>query len=177
MSEQPGRAIFLDRDGTVVEDTGYLSRPEEVRVLPGAAEALRALRGEGYLLVLVSNQSGIGRGLITPEQAEAVHERVVAELERAGVTIDASYYCPHAPDEGCRCRKPAPGLILDAAEALEVDRAKSFMVGNSPSDVAAGKAAGCRTIAVGAEVETGAHWTASGWADVLKIVLAEREAA
>ena len=179
MSEPVGRAVFLDRDGTIVVDTGYLSSPDEVRLLPGAAEALRALRREGFLLVVVSNQSGIGRGLITPEQAEAVHARIVAELEREGVTIDASHYCPHAPDAGCRCRKPEPGLILDAAQALDVDLAGSFMVGNSASDVAAGKAAGCRTILLGseAESESGADWTAASWADAVEIVLAEREAA
>jgi D-glycero-D-manno-heptose 1,7-bisphosphate phosphatase len=171
------RAVFLDRDGTVIQDAGYPSRAEQVRLVPGAAEALRTLRDEGFLLAVVSNQSGIGRGLITPEEAAAVHERFVGELERRGVSLDAARYCPHKPDAGCLCRKPAPGLILDAARTLGVDPAKSFMVGNSASDVAAGRSAGCRTIAIGAEEETAADWTASSWAQVVEIVLAERRAA
>jgi histidinol-phosphate phosphatase family protein len=171
------RAVFLDRDGTVIEDAHYPSSADQVRVRPGAAEALRALRDDGFLLAVVSNQSGIGRGLITSEQAAEVHERFVAELERRDVRLDAVRYCPHTPDEGCVCRKPAPGLILDAADELGADPSKSFMVGDTASDVAAGKAAGCRTIAIGARGETGADWTATSWAEVVAIVRAGREAA
>ncbi len=140
------RAVFLDRDGTLIDDVGYISDPDDVRLVPGAADALRALRGAGFRLVVASNRSGLGRGLVTQDQADAVHQRFVEELERAGAEIDAAYYCPHAPEERCACRKPLPGLIIDAARELELDLERSFMVGNSDVDVAAGEAAGCRTI-------------------------------
>jgi histidinol-phosphate phosphatase family protein len=142
-------AVFLDRDGTLIDDVGYISDPEDVRLVSGAAEALRALRDDGFALVVVSNQSGIGRGVTTQEQADAVHRRFLEELERAGAGIDATYYCPHTPEDGCTCRKPLPGLILDAARELELDLERSTMVGNSEVDVAAGEAAGTRTILLG----------------------------
>ena len=142
-------AVFLDRDGTLIDDVGYLSDPEDVRLVPGAADALRALRGDGLALVVVSNQSGIGRGLTTQEEADAVHRRFLEELERTDAGIDAAYYCPHTPEDGCLCRKPLPGLILDAARELELDLERSTMVGNSDVDVAAGEAAGTRTILLG----------------------------
>jgi D-glycero-D-manno-heptose 1,7-bisphosphate phosphatase len=144
MSGDP--AVFLDRDGTLIDDVGYISDPADVRLVPGAADALQALRDAGFRLVVASNQSGLGRGLVTQEEADAVHQRFVEELDRAGGQIDAAYYCPHAPEEGCDCRKPLPGLIIDAARELELDLKRSFMVGNSDVDVAAGKAAGCRAI-------------------------------
>ena len=140
------RAVFLDRDGTLIDDVGYIADPEDVRLVPGAADGLRALRDAGFRLVVASNQSGLGRGLIKQEQADAVHERFVEELERAGGRIDAAYYCPHAPDDGCDCRKPKPGMLLDAAGELGLDVERSFMVGNSDVDVAAGEAAGARAI-------------------------------
>ena len=140
------RAVFLDRDGTLIDDVGYISDPEDVRLVPGAADALRALRDAGFRLVVVSNQSGLGRGLITQERADAVHQRFVQELERAGAQIDAAYYCPHTPDEDCDCRKPLPGMLIDAARELDLDLERSFIVGNSDVDVAAGEAAGARAI-------------------------------
>src|SRR6266481_2579523 len=104
-----GRALFLDRDGTLIVEVGYPNDPAQVELLPGAADALRELQRD-WLLVVISNQSGIGRGLITPEQATAVHDRFVAEFTAAGVAFAGFYYCPHAPDARCACRKPAPGL-------------------------------------------------------------------
>jgi D-glycero-D-manno-heptose 1,7-bisphosphate phosphatase len=151
-------AVFLDRDGTVIHDVGYISDPELVELVPGAPEALAALKAHGYRLVLVSNQSGIGRGYFGCEDARAVHERMVAELERRGVELDDAHYCPHAPDEGCDCRKPRPGLLFRAARALDVDLGRSVMVGNRSVDVEAGRAAGCRTILLGAD---------AGWPDVV----------
>ena len=139
-------AVFLDRDGTLMEDVGYPRDPADVRLLDGAAEALVSLREAGFRLVVVSNQAGIGRGLITPEEARRVHERLVAELERRGARLDDARYCPHAPDAGCDCRKPAPGMLLAAAEDLGLDLGASFMVGDKAIDVEAGRRAGCRTI-------------------------------
>lgn len=153
MSGDP--AVFLDRDGTLIDDVGYISDPADVRLVSGAADALQALRAAGFRLVVVSNQSGLGRGLITQEQADDVHQRFVEELQHAGAQIDAAYYCPHAPEEGCDCRKPLPGLIIDAARELELDLERSFMVGNSDVDVAAGEAAGCRAILL---ADSSADW-------------------
>src|SRR5204862_5362583 len=110
--------LFLDRDGTIIEDVGYISDPERVALLPGAAEALAALKARGYRLAIVSNQSGIGRGYFGCAEGRAVHERVVDELRRRGVELDDAQYCPHAPDDGCDCRKPRPGLPLRAGKTL-----------------------------------------------------------
>ena len=143
------RAIFLDRDGTITIDTGYPSDPDEVELLPGAADGLRTLRDRGWALVLVSNQSGVGRGMITPEQAQAVHDRLMDELRATGVQFDGAYYCPHAPDDACECRKPRSGLLRRAASELRIDLARSVMVGDRQSDVEAGRGAGCRTVLLG----------------------------
>ena len=144
-------AVFLDRDGTLIEDVGYPRDPETVRLLEGAVEALAALRRAGYALVVVSNQSGIGRGIVKQEQAEAVHERFVEELRAHGVELDDVRYCPHTPEDACDCRKPAAGLLLASADELGIDLARSFMVGDNPTDVDAGRAAGCRTVLLGGE--------------------------
>lgn len=145
-SATSSRAVFLDRDGTVIYDTGYPHDPDQVALLPGAAEALAELAGNGFKAVVVSNQSGIGRGFVSEAQATAVHERFLSLLESLGVRIDGSYYCPHSPDDGCRCRKPSPELLLRAAEDLDLDLGRSIMVGDKPSDVEAGRRAGCATI-------------------------------
>jgi D-glycero-D-manno-heptose 1,7-bisphosphate phosphatase len=164
----------------VIEDPGYLGDPSGVALLPGAADGLAALRDRGFRLVVVSNQSGIGRGLITREQAAAVHDRFVAELLRLGVRLDDVRYCPHAPDEGCRCRKPLPGLLLDAAGDLGIDLGRSFMIGDKAVDVAAGRAAGCATILLGdgpPEECTPDH-VAHDWADIVRFIASrERPAA
>ena len=139
------RALFLDRDGTLIVDTGYPRDPALVEPLPGAIDALRALQAS-WALVIISNQSGIGRGLIAQSEADAVHARVVEVFAAGGVTFAGAYYCPHAPDAACRCRKPAPGLILDAARELGLDIGASAMIGDKPSDLAAGRAAGCERV-------------------------------
>ena len=144
-------AVFLDRDGTLIEDVGYPRDPETVRLVDGAPEALAALRRAGFALVVVSNQSGIGRGFVTREEAKAVHERFLRELRARGVELDDVRYCPHTPEDACTCRKPATGLLLDAARELGLDLARSFMVGDKPDDVEAGRAAGCRTVLLGAD--------------------------
>ena len=144
-------AVFLDRDGTLIEDVGYPRDPETVRLVDGAPEALAALRRAGFALVVVSNQSGIGRGFVTREEAKAVHERFLRELRARGVELDDVRYCPHTPEDACTCRKPATGLLLDAARELGLDLARSFMVGDKPGDVEAGRAAGCRTVLLGGD--------------------------
>lgn len=137
------RALFLDRDGTLIVDVGYPKDPDRVELLPGAAAALREARAAGYLLVIVSNQSGVARGLVTPEQAARVQARAEERFAAEGVRFDGAYFCFHGPDDGCGCRKPAPGLLLRAGEDLGVELSASVMVGDKPSDVQAGRSAGC----------------------------------
>jgi len=147
------RAVFLDRDGTLNADTGYVTRPENVRLLPGAALGARALARDGFALVIVSNQSGIARGMMTETQADAVDARVLELLGREGVHIDASYRCPHllggaiaryAVD--CDCRKPKPGMLVQAAADLGIDLRASWTVGDGERDVEAGIAVGTRAV-------------------------------
>ena len=148
-------AIFLDRDGTLIEDPGYLSDPGEVRALPGVIEALQRLKEAGYLLIVTTNQSGIGRGYFTERDYELVTDAVRAELR---VELDGIYHCPHTPDHGCSCRKPAPGMLLRAARDHHIEFVHSWMVGDGERDVMAGLALGCRGIYVGKNpTPPGAH--------------------
>lgn len=159
------RAVFLDRDGTLMLDRGYLGDPAGVELVPGAAFALRLLRDRGALLVLVSNQSGIARGLIARAQHERVHARFSEVLAGEGVALDAFYYCEHGPDDGCACRKPRPGMLRAAARDHGIDLASSWMVGDKPSDVEAGRAAGCKSALLGASGD--ADVVASDWSRLL----------
>lgn len=138
------RAIFLDRDGTINADYGYVHKIADWRWLPGVPESLAALKACGWLLLVVSNQSGLGRGYYTREDLRALETYANTELARTGVTINAWYYCPHAPEDKCDCRKPLPGLITRAAREWNVDLAKSWMLGDRLRDMEAGIAAGCR---------------------------------
>ncbi len=140
----PPLAVLLDRDDTLIEDVPYNGDPARVRPLPGVAEALGRLRAAGLPLAVVSNQSGIGRGFVTEAQVQAVNARVQDLLG----PFEHIVYCPHAPDAGCRCRKPAPGLILEAAARLGVPPARCAMVGDVGSDVEAARAAGARALLV-----------------------------
>jgi histidinol-phosphate phosphatase family protein len=167
------RAVFLDRDGTLIEDVGYLRDPGQVRLIPGAAHALAELRRARYRLVLVSNQAGIGRGVVSEAEAAAVHRRILGELERAGTTLDDARYCPHAPPVSCACRKPSAGLLLAAARELGLDLSRSVMVGDKPSDVEAGRRAGCRTVflSFGRAADTEADLVACSWDEIVAFVL------
>lgn len=141
-------AVFLDRDGTLNADFGYVSRPEDVRWLPGVAAALARLRWAGYLLIVVTNQSGIARGYYDEQTLQTLHDWMNAALRAQGAHIDAFYHCPHHPDlsGACTCRKPAPGMLLRAAEDWFIDLERSWMIGDKMSDVIAGRAAGCTPI-------------------------------
>lgn len=150
------RAVFFDRDGTLMEDTHYCGDPALVRVYPGVRDALRRLRGAGWAVFVVSNQSGIGRGLIT----EAQHRAVEAEFLRQAGEVDGSYYCPDAPGVPSRRRKPEPGMVLEAATEHCIELANSWFVGDKAIDVECGRRAGTKTIQVltgyGAEQRTDA---------------------
>jgi histidinol-phosphate phosphatase family protein len=140
------RALFLDRDGTVIEECGYLNDPALMRVLPGAAAALATLASEGWKLVIVSNQSGVGRGLIGADQMEAVQRRFLDVMQSNGVPISGSYCCLHTPEDRCQCRKPSPFLLEQAAREHALDLTSSYMIGDRESDIVCGRNAGCSTI-------------------------------
>ncbi len=137
-------AVLFDRDGTLVEDVPYNADPQGVVVMPGAARAITRLRDAGVALAQISNQSGIGRGLLTRAEVDAVNRRVDELLGPLGPW----FVCPHAPQDGCVCRKPAPGLVLAAAAALGVDPSRCVVIGDIGADVDAARAAGARSILV-----------------------------
>lgn len=140
------RALFLDRDGTVIEECGYLADPALVRPLPGAVDALAALASEGWKLIVVSNQSGVGRGLIAPDQMEAVQRRFLDLMQSNGVPIADSYLCTHTPEDRCQCRKPSPFFLQRAAAEHGLDLSASYMIGDREGDILCGRNAGCSTI-------------------------------
>lgn len=148
VARQP--AVFLDKDGTLVENVPYNVDPARIRLMPGAAEGVAALHAAGFVLVVVSNQPGVGLGLFDAAALEPVRLRLRDLLERAGARLAGFYFCPHAAGPGgrpaCGCRKPAPGLLLRAARDLHLDLASSWMVGDILDDVEAGRAAGCRAV-------------------------------
>jgi mannose-1-phosphate guanylyltransferase / phosphomannomutase len=150
------KAVFLDRDGTINEYKGLVTKPEYLNLIEGSAQAVAKINSSGYLAILITNQPVIARGDCTVEELEQIHNRLEHLLGEQGAYLDAIYYCPHHPDEGfmgekleykinCECRKPKPGMILQAAKKYNVDLRESFMVGDDIKDIAAGKAAGCKT--------------------------------
>ena len=149
-------AVFLDRDGTLIEEVGYPTRPQQIRILGGVARGLARLAEAGFKRVVVTNQSGIARGLMTEDDLDHFHEALDEQFDLLGAAVDAYYACPHHPDRSgaarpdlaieCDCRKPKPGLILQAAEDLDIDLGASWAIGDTWRDVQAGQAAGLRTI-------------------------------
>ncbi|MCA1668378.1 MAG: HAD family hydrolase [Thermomicrobia bacterium] len=149
------RAVYLDKDGTLIEDVPYNVDPARIRLLPGAAEGLRALHRAGYLLIVISNQSGVARGYFPETALAAVEERLRALLAEAGVPLAGFYYCPHHPDGvvpeyavSCVCRKPSHGLLIRAGREHDINRAGSWFVGDILDDIEAGNRAGCRTLLI-----------------------------
>lgn len=132
-------AAFIDRDGTLVEEVNFLSKIEDLRLFPYTPEAVSKLKNAGYRVVVVTNQSGIGRKIYGEKDMRAIHG---AMQQRLGGAVDAFYFCPHLPDEGCRCRKPALGMIEDAVADLNIDLARSWMIGDKKLDVDTGRNAG-----------------------------------
>ncbi|MBM3979152.1 MAG: HAD family hydrolase [Planctomycetes bacterium] len=145
----PREAVFFDRDGTLIEEAHYLADPDCVRLIPGAADAVRALNAAGALVIVVTNQSGVARGYFPESRVDEVHERLSRLLAEFGAKVDAYYYCPHHETTGsCDCRKPKPGMLLTAARDFDIDLARSWMIGDKACDAGAGVAAGCRTLLV-----------------------------
>lgn len=139
--------LLIDRDDTILDDPGYLCDPEGLHFLPGAVEGLRRFSEAGWPLVVVTNQSGIGRGYFGEKDLQLVHRRFCDLLEDQGVSLAGIYHCPHAPQEGCDCRKPQPALGLLAAEELGLDLNDCVMVGDKESDLEMGRRLGCRYVA------------------------------
>ena len=167
-------AVFIDRDGTIMEDVVYCSDPKQVRIFHGIPEALRRLKSNGFKLIIITNQSGIGRGLFTIEQYHAVEAELLHQLGDG--LIDASYFCPDVPGQQSNCRKPAPGMILQARREHRIDLSRSFFIGDKEIDAECGRNAGVRTIRVQTGHErdvTGsvADWVASDFPDAAQIIL------
>jgi len=169
------RFVLLDRDGTLIVEKHYLSDPEQVELIEGAAEGLRRLAARGLGLVVVTNQSGIGRGFFDAARLAEIHARLLRELRAEGVELDGLFVCPHHPDERCACRKPRTGLALRAAAELGFEPAHAFVVGDMASDVALGRALGATTLLV--RTGHGAATLAQGVARPDHVVADLREAA
>src|SRR5438309_7561006 len=174
MANAPSAAVFVDRDGTIIEDRDYCSEPKDVKVFPGVPEALRRLKSNGFKLFIITNQSGIGRGLFTVEQYRAVEGEVLHQLGDG--LIDATYFCPDVPGQHSSCRKPAPGMIIEATREHHIDLARSFFIGDKEIDAECGRNAGVRTI----RVRTGfdnmtdgsrADWMAEDFPAAAKIII------
>ena len=173
-------AVFLDKDGTVLEDVPYNIDPGRMRFAPGAEQGLRELHDEGYRLVIISNQSGVARGYF-PESALASVERKLSEMMGGiGIPLDGFYYCPHHPEARlaeyrmeCGCRKPKPGLLLRAAHEMNIDLSASWLVGDILDDIEAGRAVGCGTVLIGNGNETEWRVSAERWPDHIAADLAQ----
>ncbi len=187
-----GRAVFLDKDGTLVEDVPYNVDPARVRLTPGAAEGLAALHAAGYRLAVVSNQSGVARGYFPESALEAVRRRLEELLAEAGVPLAGFFWCPHHPGGSvagyavpCDCRKPSPGMVLRAARETGADPEASWLVGDILDDVEAGRRAGCRTVLVDDGRESGRaaapwrlpHFVATDLRDAARLILSADAAA
>ena len=174
MSDALSPAIFIDRDGTIMEDCVYCSDPKNVKIFPGVPEALRRLKSNGFKLIIITNQSGIGRGLITLEQYRAVEADVLRQLGDG--LIDATYFCPDVPGQHSTYRKPAPGMIVDATREHQIDLSRSFLIGDKEIDVECAHNAGVRAIRVRTGLQrdtTGsmADWQADHLPAAVEIIL------
>lgn len=170
------RFVALDRDGTLITERHYLSDPDQVELLPGAAEGLRQLRTIGLGLVVITNQSAIGRGLFDEARLEQIHQRLRELLAAEGVQLDGIYFCPHRPDEDCACRKPRTGLMELAARELGFDPAAAFVIGDKPCDIELGRNVGATTFLVrtgyGAQHEgaTPADYVVDGLEEAARVI-------
>lgn len=142
------KAVFLDRDGVINVDYGYVHEIEHFKFIPGAKKALRKLSATDYKVIVITDQSGIGRGYYTEEDAKKVNNYMINELSKEGATVSGIYYCPHAPEANCRCRKPKIFLLQKAKRDFNIDLSKSYFIGDKTKDIQTGINAGCKTIIV-----------------------------
>ncbi|MEM9805571.1 MAG: D-glycero-beta-D-manno-heptose 1,7-bisphosphate 7-phosphatase [Cyanobacteria bacterium P01_D01_bin.56] len=140
--------VVFDRDGTLIHERHYLSDPEQIELIPGIVVGLRLLAELGFGLIIVTNQSGIGRGYFSEHKLAEIHARLTQLLAEEQISLDGIFYCPHTPHDGCDCRKPRPGMLLQAAQRFHFDPAQCFVVGDKPCDINLGKAVGATTILV-----------------------------
>ena len=176
MTSREGKsaAVFVDRDGTIIHDADYCSDPKQVKPFDGAANALRRLKNAGYTIIVITNQSGIGRGFFTEQQYRAVEAEVSRQLGNG--VIDATYFCPDMPGDPSECRKPAPGMVLQAAKEHDVDLARSFLIGDKEIDAECAHNAGVRAIRVRtgfdkATENSSADWVAEDLPAAAEIIL------
>jgi len=174
MSDPLSAAVFIDRDGTIMEDCDYCSDPKDVRIFPGVLEALQRLKSRGFKLIVITNQSGIGRGLLKLDQYRAVEAEVLRQLGDG--LIDATYFCPDAPGQHSNCRKPAPGMIVNAARDHQIDLSHSFLIGDKEIDVECAHNAGVRAIRVQTGIQrkvigSTADWVADNLPAAAEIIL------
>ena len=150
---KPNKAIFLDRDGVInKERSTYVKTISELEIFSGVANSVKKLKDAGFLVVVVTNQSAVNRGLTNHDNINDIHLYLQEYFRKNGTFIDGFYYCPHRPDENCYCRKPKPGLLLKAVEELKIDLKASWMIGDSDSDIQAAKLAGCKSIKIGVDM-------------------------
>ncbi|MFB3891578.1 MAG: D-glycero-alpha-D-manno-heptose-1,7-bisphosphate 7-phosphatase [Phycisphaerae bacterium] len=185
------KAVFVDRDHTLIEDPGYLSDPAAVKLLPGVGPALKSLSAAGFRIVLVTNQSGIARGILTEETLAGIHDELRRQLAQHGAALDGVYYCPFHPEgviekyaRESDMRKPKPGMLLAAAKDMDIDLTASWMVGDGARDIEAGQRAGCRTIRVRVpsrppsgepqDEDVQADFTVHNMVEAARIILRER---
>lgn len=178
MSPQTVKAAFLDRDGVINRDHGYIGRPQDFELIEGVPEALRMLDDRGYALVVVTNQSGIGRGYYGEEDYRLVTARMRELLAEHGITLAAVLHCPHAPDSGCDCRKPKPGMLLAGAAQIGATPSASVLFGDKPSDIAAGREAGvarCFLVSATQDQTTGADGYGADLLACVRLLLAMQD--
>ena len=159
------RAAFLDRDGVInrkAPGSGYVTRWEDMHFLPNVAKSIALLNQTGFLVIVVSNQRCVAKGLVTSQALDSMHQQMCDRLAAEGAKIDGVYYCPHEKQPPCSCRKPAPGMLLTAAREHQIDLSASWMIGDSEIDIEAGRSAGCKTVRL-----LGCNETAKGTADVV----------
>lgn len=143
------RAIFLDRDGVInKEKSTYVKTVSELEIFSGVENSIKKLKDAGFLVIVITNQSAVNRGLTNHDNINDIHYNIQEYLQKNGTFIDKFYYCPHRPDENCSCRKPKPGLLLKAVEDLNIDLNSSWMIGDSDSDIEAAKSTGCKSIKI-----------------------------
>ena len=142
------KAVFIDRDGTINVNVGYIDHPDDFQMYPGVIEGIKLLKKNGYKIIIVTNQSGIGRGYFVKKNLDDIHHKMNHELSENGTTVDAIYYCPHHPDDQCNCRKPKTGLLEQAVKDLNIDIKESFIIGDRMLDMEAGDKIGCNTVLV-----------------------------
>ena len=174
MREVLSPAVFLDRDGTIMEDTDYCSDPNDVRIFPGVRDGLRRLKSRSFKLIIITNQSGIGRGRFTLDQYRAVEAEVLQQLGDA--LIDATYHCPDPPGQPSNCRKPAPGMVVQAAQDHKIDLSRSFFIGDKEIDVECAHNAGVSAIRVRTGIQrdvtgSNADWLADDLSAAVQIIL------